>query len=102
MATVDVESEFLQFNLSPEEMIRACKFQDPFLTLLYFRNMLHDVMMQMCNLEFTPEKKELSLVQHVHLSGQRDILQAIIAAYQTPVPVPGQEQESQLSSQPGA
>lgn len=98
MATVNLQNEFLSYALTDEELASALKFRDPALVYLNLKNMLSDVMRQLAYLEFTPEKQELSLKQHIHLSGQRDVLLALIAGYEEPIPdaAPGNEQQNLL------
>lgn len=78
MAQVNTGSEFLEYLLTPEEDRIGRALQNPLHVMMRLQNKKMEIFQQITSLDFTPEKQEQSMRDHVYLRGKYDTLTEIL------------------------
>ena len=70
---------FTSYEFAPQELEQAAQFND--LQVKYLRTLLSETAEQLINLKFDPANALSVTVEHAYLSGQKEVLETLLNAY---------------------
>lgn len=78
MPTINIQSDLLETNFTPQEKFVAMQLANRDLSLCYLQNTRVAVFRELVGLTYKPEEREDSILAHASLTGKLEILDALI------------------------